>query len=147
MSSVRETALSALFAALRALEQAETPAKVERNSVLPEKVGAGGLVVLRDGDPGEPEITLSPTLHHYQHEARLDLVVQPVPATARTASLDALARAVGSALSADRTLGGAVDWLEWSAPQTSDLSIDGAGAIAGAVVTVTLFYVTPDPLA
>ena len=56
-------------------------------------------------------------------------------------------RDVGSALSADRTLGGAVDWLEWSAPQTSDLAIDGAGAIAGAVVTVTLFYVTPDPLA
>lgn len=147
MSSVRETALSALFEALAALEQSDVPAKVERNAVLPERVGAGGLVVVRDGDPGEPEVTLSPTRYHYEHEARLDLVVQPVPATARTASLDSLARDVGAALAADRTLGGAVDWLEWSAPQTSDLAVDGAGAIVGAVVTITLFYSTPDPLA
>ncbi|MGE0256811.1 MAG: acyl-CoA transferase [Alphaproteobacteria bacterium] len=147
MSSVRETALSALIAALSVLEEGEFPPRVERNAVLPEKVGAGGLVILRDGDPGEPEITLSPPRYHYEHEARLDLVVQPVPATVRTASLDTLARSVATALAADRTLGSAVDWLEWSAPQTSDLAVDGAGAIAGAVVTVTLFYSTPDPLA
>jgi len=147
MSSVREAALSALFDALQSLEAGEVAPRVERNSVLPEKVGAGGLVILRDGDPGEPEVTLSPPRYHFEHEARLDLVVQPVPATARTASLDTLARSVGTALAADRMLAGAVDWLEWSAPQTSDLAIDGAGAVAGALVTVTLFYVTPDPLA
>jgi hypothetical protein len=30
-------------------------AMIDRNSVLPEKVPAGGLIILRDGDPGEPE--------------------------------------------------------------------------------------------
>jgi hypothetical protein len=53
---------------------------------------------------------------------------------------------VGSALSVDRNLGGLVDWVEWSAPQTRDLAIDGAAGLKGAVVTVTLHYASSDPL-
>jgi hypothetical protein len=30
-------------------------AVVQRNSTLPEKVPAGGLIIVRDGDPGERE--------------------------------------------------------------------------------------------
>jgi hypothetical protein len=41
--------------ALKALLETIPDAVVERNSVLPEKVPAGGLIILRDGDPGEPE--------------------------------------------------------------------------------------------
>jgi hypothetical protein len=41
--------------ALKALLETVTDAVVERNSVLPEKVPGGGLIILRDGDPGEPE--------------------------------------------------------------------------------------------
>jgi hypothetical protein len=33
-------------------------ATIERNSGLPEKIPAGGLLILRDGDPGEPEQAL-----------------------------------------------------------------------------------------
>jgi hypothetical protein len=33
-------------------------AMVERSSVLPEKVPAGGLIILRDGDSSEPEQAL-----------------------------------------------------------------------------------------
>jgi hypothetical protein len=33
-------------------------ATVDRNSVLPEKVPAGGLVILRGGDPDEPRQAL-----------------------------------------------------------------------------------------
>jgi hypothetical protein len=31
--------------------------------VLPERVPAEGLLILRDGEPGEPEVTLSPPAH------------------------------------------------------------------------------------
>ena len=41
--------------ALKMLLQTVPSAVVQRNSVLPEKVPAGGLIMLRDGDPGEPE--------------------------------------------------------------------------------------------
>jgi hypothetical protein len=44
--------------ALKALLETVPDAVVERNSVLPEKVPDGGLIILRDGDPSEPEQAL-----------------------------------------------------------------------------------------
>jgi SAM-dependent methyltransferase len=44
--------------AIKAVLETVPGAVVERNSVLPEKVPAGGLIILRDGDPGEPEQAL-----------------------------------------------------------------------------------------
>jgi hypothetical protein len=40
---------------LKALLETIPDAVIQRNSVVPEKVPAGGLFILRDGDPGEPE--------------------------------------------------------------------------------------------
>jgi hypothetical protein len=62
----RETILVALHARLSAL-----PATALRGDVLPERVPAAGLLILRDGEPGEPEVTLSPLRYHYQHRAEL----------------------------------------------------------------------------
>ena len=56
MPSTRETILAALTAQLAARAGAE----VRRNATLPERVPAEGLVILRDGNPGEPDVTLSP---------------------------------------------------------------------------------------
>ena len=56
MPSKREQVLAALFARL----DAELSATVRRNEALPERVPAEGLVILRDGDPGEPDVTLNP---------------------------------------------------------------------------------------
>ena len=36
-------------------------AKIERNTAVPEKIPAGGLIVLRDGDPGDPDTALGKT--------------------------------------------------------------------------------------
>lgn len=43
----------AILEALRALIEGVPGATVDRNNVLPEKVPAGGLVILRDGDADE----------------------------------------------------------------------------------------------
>jgi hypothetical protein len=43
---------------LRSVLEKIPGAVVQRNSVLPEKVPAGGLIILRDGDPGEPDQAL-----------------------------------------------------------------------------------------
>ena len=75
-----------------------------RGEVLPERVPAAGLLILRDGDPGEPAVTLSPLRYHYQHRAEVEAVVQS--GTGRDVAFDALAAGVGIVLSADRTLGG-----------------------------------------
>jgi hypothetical protein len=141
--SKREQVLAALLAALGAA----MPAGVTllRNAVLPERVPAAGLLVLRDGDPGEPAVTLSPLRYHYQHRAEVEAVVQS--ATGRDATFDALAAGVGAALAVDRTLGGLCDWVEAEAPRAVDLAIDGAAPVKAAVITIVLHYSTSDPLA
>jgi hypothetical protein len=49
--SLRETALTALFARLNASLAARNPAPViRRNETVPQRLPAGGLVVLRDGE-------------------------------------------------------------------------------------------------
>jgi hypothetical protein len=50
MPTPRETILAALHARLLAL-----PATALRGGVLPERGPAAGLLILRDGEPGEPE--------------------------------------------------------------------------------------------
>jgi hypothetical protein len=39
-------------------------------------VSADGLLVLRDGEPRDLEVALSPLAHHYQHRAEIEAVVQ-----------------------------------------------------------------------
>ncbi|EEX08762.1 conserved hypothetical protein [Ruegeria lacuscaerulensis ITI-1157] len=82
MPTPRETILAALHARLSAL-----PATVLRGEVLAERVPAEGLLILRDGEPGEPEVTLSPLAYHYQHRAEIEAVVQ---GASRDAAFDTL---------------------------------------------------------
>ena len=138
MPTPRENILTALHGALQTF-----PAPTLRGEVLPERVPAGGLLILRDGEPGEPEVTLSPLRYHYQHRAEIEAVVQGPD---RDASFDALCASIGAALAADRTLGGICDWVEAEAPRAVDLPIEGAAALKAATVTVVLHYTTADPL-
>ena len=140
MPTTRETILSALHTLLQTQS-----APVLRGEVLPERVPAAGLLILRDGDPGEPAVTLSPLLYHYQHRAEVEAVVQS--GTGRDAAFDALAAGVGTVLAADRTLGGLCDWAEAEAPRPVDLAVDGAATLKAAVIPIVLHYSTSDPLA
>ena len=51
--------------------------------------------------------------------------------TGRDAAFDALAAGLGTALSADRTLGGLCDWVEAEAPRPVDLADRGRGGAEG----------------
>ncbi|MCD1621139.1 acyl-CoA transferase [Salipiger marinus] len=115
-----------LLASLHSLLSGAMPpgAKVLRNAILPEKVPAAGVVILRDGDPGPPEVWLSPPGYYYEHRAEIEVVVDGTPA-ARDAAFDALRLAIGTALTADRTLGGLCDYITPEAPEPVLLAIDG----------------------
>jgi len=139
MPTTRETILAALHARLQLLA-----ATVLRDEVLPERIPPAGLIILRDGQPGEPDVTLSPLRYHYQHRAELEVIVQP--AGNRATAFDTLIAAIGTALAADRALGGLCDWVEAEAPASVDLPVDGAVSPKAAVVTVLLHYTTADPL-
>lgn len=139
MPSPRETILAALHGRLSGL-----PATALRGDVLPERVPAAGLMILRDGDPGEPEVTLSPLRYHYRHRAEIEAVVQGAD---RDVAFDTLVAGVGAAIAADRTLGGLCDWVEAEAPRPVDLPVDGAASLKAGVIPVILHYTTADPLA
>ena len=90
-------------------------------------------------------MTLSPLRYHYQHRAEIEAVVQG--GTDRDAAFDTLTASIGTALAADRTLGGLCDWVEAEAPRPVDLPVDGAATLKAAVIPVVLHYSTSDPLA
>jgi len=140
MPTTRETVLAALHVRLQSLA-----ALTLRDEVLPEWIPAAGLIILRDGQPGEPEVTLSPLRYHYQHRAELEVVVQA--GTSRASAFDDLIVAIGTALEAERTLGGLCDWVEPEAPATVELPVEGAAALKAALITVVLHYTTTGSLA
>ena len=139
MPTLRETILTALHAQLLVL-----PATALRSDVLPERVPPDGLLILRDGNPGEPEVTLSPAAYHYRHRAEIEAVVQGAD---RDTAFDALCASIGTAIAADRTLGGLCDWVEAEAPRPVDLPVEGAASLKAAVIPMILHYTTADPLA
>ena len=140
MSTTRENVLSTLLERLQSVA-----ALTLRDEVLPERIPVAGLIILRDGQPGEPEVTLSPLRYHYQHRAELEVVVQAP--NGRATAFDSLIASIGAALEADRTLGGLCDWVEPEAPASVDLPVEGAAALKAAVITVVLHYTTTGPLA
>ncbi len=139
MPTTRETILTALHARLSML-----PATALRGEVLPERVPAQGLLILRDGEPGEPEVTLSPLTYHYQHRAEIEAIVQGVHD--RDAALDILCASVGAVVAGERTLGGLCEWSETEAPQPVDLPVEGGPSLKAGVVGVVLHYSVADPL-
>lgn len=143
MPSKREQVLDALLATLQAVAGPE----VRRGGDLPTRVPAGGLLTLRDGEPGEPEVTMSPLIYEYRHRAEIEVILQPALSVEPTNALDSVLLALGEALEADRTLGGTCLWVEPEAPITSDLALEGTAGIIAAIVPVELNYITTGPLA
>lgn len=139
MANIRETVLASLHVRLQSLA-----APVLRGDVLPERIPATGLIILRDGKPGEPEVTLSPLTYFYEHRAELEVVIQA--GSNRDTLFDDLTANIGAVIAADRTLGGLCDWVEAEAPEPVDLPIEGAASLKAAVITVVLHYASPDPL-
>ena len=142
MPSTTESALAGLFTVLQTI----TGPTVERNVDVPVEIASGGHLVLRDGDPGEPEVTLSPTLYSYQHAAELEAFVQ-ADGTTRDTEFDTLLGLVSTAINADKTLGGVVDHTEIERPAEPDVEgIEGAEGIKRGTVPIILYYDTSDPL-
>lgn len=142
MPSLSETALLQMLALLQT-----TGATVERNTPLDltMQIPANGLVILRDGEPGEPEVMLGQLDYQYDHTVEVELFAQG-PADTLDATFDALRLNVGQVLAANRTLGGSVMWIEprpsraVDLPQTSELPIKAAS------LSVVMTYVTPTPI-
>jgi len=140
--TTREIILQALLTALLSVPGAT----VLRDDVEPERIPAGGLLILRDGDPGPPEVMLSPLSYSYEHKAEVEVIVQAKTLAARAAVFDTIMQNLGTVFAANRTLGGFCDWVEAAAPKPVDLPVEGGEALKAAIIDITLIYTTSDPL-
>lgn len=136
--SKREQVLNALFTILSALTEVE----VKRNEMLPLKIPDGGLVVLRDGNIGEPLVLLSPPCFLYQHRAEIEVVVQQTSAADNDVRLDCILEEIGRLLMVDVTLSGLIDHMHADPPEFIEQSVDGGLTIKGATVPIVLEYMS-----
>ena len=143
MPSKTEQILTALTAHLRTVPKA----KVERNAAAPERIPKGGLIVLRDGDPGEPEQTLGGIGGvYYVHTVEIEIYVESTEASARDDAFDALVHKIGAVLDGDPTLGGLAFGMTYARPAIDTEAVVGAPAIKAGVIEVIVEYETETPL-
>jgi hypothetical protein len=134
--------------ALRTLLESVPAAKVGRNTALPETIPAGGLIVLRDGDPGEPDQALGGFAGaYYSHRIEVEVYVQDGDAAVRDAAFDALLQEIGTALDGDPTLGGLAFGMTYGRPSVDVEPVDGAAAIKTGNLAIVVDYETDAPLA
>ncbi len=142
MTSKREQALQGLFLCL---QQGLPNIRVLRNEVLSTAISEGGLVVLRDGEPGDPDILLSPPRYIYKHRAEIEVFVQKASIAQRDSEFDQLLMQIGAALNNAGTLDGVIDILSLGSPEVLTELIEGGATIKAATLPVTLEYVTENP--
>jgi hypothetical protein len=141
--SQRESAIGALFAVLGQLSLGTT---VKRNAALPERVSDHAMAILRDGEMGEPEVSLSPLTYHWQHQVAIELFVADPDASERDKRMDELLVELAALIEADRTLGGVIEYAEIGPPKFDELAPDGVSGIKACLLPVVLHYSSSGPL-
>ena len=139
MASKREEVLQALLAQL----QTVPVGKVERNRLRPERIPPEGLIILRDGEIGEPEVLLSPLSYIWTHTARVEVFsASGDPDT----HLDTLLTSIATVLGVDPALGREIDQMEIGAPDFDGAAPEGGPNVKAAIVPIRLVYETSNPL-
>lgn len=136
--------------AIGTLAQAALPAAdvvtIDNDAVAPTKLAPGGRVVIRSGDPGDPEMTLGILTYSYSHRIPIELDAYPSGSQSREEVLDAMGVALGAAVEADRMLGGLVEFLDLEAMTTDDIYTSGAQAARSGNLALIADYTVSNPL-
>ena len=141
--SQRENAIGALFAVLGQLSLGTT---VKRNAALPERIAEHSMTILRDGEMGEPEVSLSPLTYHWQHQVAIELFVADPDTSTRDARMDGLLTELATLIETDRTLAGVVEYAEIGQPKFDELAPEGTSGIKACLLPVVLHYSSAGPL-
>lgn len=141
--SQRENAIGALFAVLGRLSLGTT---VKRNAALPERIADHAMAILRDGEMGEPEVSLSPLTYHWQHQVAIELFVADPDTSTRDSRMDGLLTELAFLIEADRTLAGVVEYAEIGQPKFDELAPEGTSGIKACLLPVVLHYSSAGPL-
>lgn len=139
-----------VLAAVKALVQSALPhAKViglDGEDAAPTRVPPTGMVVVRSGDPGEPEVDLCPPVYHYTHRIPIEVSAYETTAKSGEEVVDEMMGRIGAVVEVDRTLGGRCDWLEPTGPNTDDIYTEAATPARGGDFDLLASYSTTSPL-
>ena len=141
--SQRENAIGAVFAVLG---QLSLVTMVKRNAALPERIADHAMAILRDGEMGEPEVSLSPLTYHWQHQVAIELFVADPDTSTRDSRMDGLLTELAFLIEADRTLAGVVEYAEIGQPKFDELAPEGTSGIKACLLPVVLHYSSAGPL-
>ena len=141
--SQRESAIGALFAVLG---QLSLGVMTKRNASLPERLSEHAMAVLRDGEMGEPEVSLSPLTYHWQHQVAIEIFVADPDASERDKRMDGLLVELAALIEADRTLGGVIEYDDIGPTKFDELAPDGVSGIKACLLPVVLHYSSSGPL-
>ncbi|MFN3827787.1 MAG: acyl-CoA transferase [Micavibrio sp.] len=144
MDSVSESILDYIHARLQDISGAVL---LERNSALPESIGADGLMILRDGQPESSQETLGGFDSVYvRHRILIEVFVASGSGAERDKKYDRLVKAIGDLLLQDKTLGGLAYGLTVQRPEPETEALPGMAAIKAATIPVIVEYEAPSPL-
>lgn len=115
----------------------------DKDTTKPQRVGAGGHVIGHPGEPGEPEVDLSPLSYNYSHRLFLEVVG---PDGQGGAALDGMIETLGTAIAADPFLGGLCEFFSAEAPDRNDRTTEAVATTNWALVPLTAEYSTSNPL-
>lgn len=133
--STRETALVALLARIAVAVPALS---VMRNETAAPTLRSPGAVCLFDGEAVEETPILSPLAYIVRWRADVEFHFKASTAAARATGLDALLVPICAALAADRTLGGAVEWLDIGAVQLDTAGAEGGEDVGAALLPIEM---------
>lgn len=114
-------------------------ATVHEDENRPQKIGVG-IVVLRQGEPGEAQVILSPRAYSYDHDFRVETVAPTQEALGEILGL------IDRWIEENRSLSGLTDWLEPTAPQQDVAEVFGTAESPYALFDIVASYTTPSPL-
>lgn len=102
-----------------------------------------GVVIMSDGDAGDPEMILSPLTYVWERAVEFEITAN---GASRRTVVNAILAASEAAIDTDRTLGGVVDDVRiLTAPQIGQYDKkDGVAPELSAVLHITLNYDTAD---
>lgn len=115
----------------------------DKDTDKPGRIGPGGCVIGHPGDPGEPEIDLSPLSYNYSHRFFLEVAAADGEGGA---VLDGMLETLGQAVAADPFLGGLCSFFSAEAPDRNDRSTDAIASTNWATVGLVAEYDTNNPL-
>lgn len=140
----------AVAAAVKALVKAALPVArvtgMDLKDAKPSRIDELGEAIVRSGDPGEPEVDLSPPTWWWERSFPIELAARDEPTRTAQEVLAAMAMQIGAAIAANRNLGGLCIWLDATAPADGEVDERGAAPIAWCDFAILASYSTTSPL-